>query len=362
MSTDEHGSGRRQTKLIRNSTAEFLIFTGQAGEQSIEARYEDETIWLSQKLMAALFEVDVRTVSEHLQNIFASKELDPESVIRKFRITAADGKNYSTQHYNLDAIISVGYRVNSIRATQFRQWATQVLREFAIKGYVLDRKRMENGVFLGEDYFERLLEEIREIRLSERRFYQKITDIYATSVDYNRDAPTTKVFFAKVQNKLHFAVHGRTAAELIAERADSTQENMGLTTWEKAPDGKILKTDVSIAKNYLTKDELQSLGRIVNAYLDLAEERARRRIPMTMEDWAKRLDAFLEFDEREILQDAGKVSADIARAHAESEFEKYRIVQDRLFESDFDRDVQRLLEEKERERNRAPKQDRDASK
>jgi hypothetical protein len=362
MSTDEHGSGKRQTKLIRNSTAEFLIFTGQAGEQSIEARYEDETIWLSQKLMAALFEVDVRTVSEHLQNIFASKELDPESVIRKFRITAADGKNYSTQHYNLDAIISVGYRVNSIRATQFRQWATQVLREFAIKGYVLDRKRMENGVFLGEDYFERLLEEIREIRLSERRFYQKITDIYATSVDYNRDAPTTKVFFAKVQNKLHFAVHGRTAAELIAERADSTQENMGLTTWEKAPDGKILKTDVSIAKNYLTKDELQSLGRIVNAYLDLAEERARRRIPMTMEDWAKRLDAFLEFDEREILQDAGKVSADIARAHAESEFEKYRIVQDRLFESDFDRDVQRLLEEKERERNRAPKQDRDASK
>jgi hypothetical protein len=362
MSTDEHGSGKRQTKLIRNSTAEFLIFTGQAGEQSIEARYEDETIWLSQKLMAALFEVDVRTVSEHLQNIFASKELDPESVIRKFRITAADGKNYSTQHYNLDAIISVGYRVNSIRATQFRQWATQVLREFAIKGYVLDRKRMENGVFLGEDYFERLLEEIREIRLSERRFYQKITDIYATSVDYNRDAPTTKVFFAKVQNKLHFAVHGRTAAELIAERADSTQENMGLTTWEKAPDGKILKTDVSIAKNYLTKDELQSLGRIVNAYLDLAEERARRRIPMTMEDWAKRLDAFLEFDEREILQDAGKVSAEIARAHAESEFEKYRIVQDRLFESDFDRDVQRLLEEKERERNRAPKQDRDASK
>ena len=361
MSTDEHGSGKRQTKLIRNSTAEFLIFTGQAGEQSIEARYEDETIWLSQKLMAALFEVDVRTVSEHLQNIFASRELDAESVIRKFRITAADGKKYSTQHYNLDAIISVGYRVNSIRATQFRQWATQVLREFAIKGYVLDRKRMENGAFLGEDYFERLLEEIREIRLSERRFYQKITDIYATSVDYNRDAPTTKVFFAKVQNKLHFAVHGRTAAELIAERADSTQENMGLTTWEKAPDGKILKTDVSIAKNYLTKDELQSLGRIVNAYLDLAEERARRRIPMTMEDWAKRLDAFLEFDEREILQDAGKVSAEIARAHAESEFEKYRIVQDRLFESDFDRDVQRLLQEREG-KNRAPKQDRDAGK
>ena len=365
MDTNERESGKPQTKLIRNSTAEFLIFTSQAGEQSIEARYEDETVWLSQKLMAALFEVGVNTVNYHLKEVYESGEITPEATIRKFRIVQTEGKREVTRQvdfYNLDAIISVGYRVNSIRATQFRQWATQVLREFAIKGYVLDRKRMENGAFLGEDYFERLLEEIREIRLSERRFYQKITDIYATSVDYNRDAPTTKGFFGKVQNKLHFAVHGRTAAELIAERADSTQEHMGLTTWEKAPEGKILKTDVSIAKNYLTKDELQSLGRIVNAYLDLAEERARRRIPMTMEDWAKRLDAFLEFDEREILQDAGKVSAEIARAHAESEFEKYLIVQDRLFESDFDRDVQRLLQEKERERNRAPKQDRNASK
>nr|WP_205747975.1 virulence RhuM family protein [Desulfuromonas acetexigens] len=239
-------------------------------------------------------------------------------------------------------LISVGYRVNSVRATQFRQWATQVLREFAIKGYVLDKKRMENGAFLGEDYFERLLAEIREIRLSERRFYQKITDIYATSVDYNRDAPTTKTFFAKVQNKLHFAIHGHTAAELIVQRADSDRINMGLTTWEMAPDGKILKTDVVVAKNYLTREELEALGRIVNAYLDLAEDRAKRKIPMTMEDWAKRLDAFLEFTERDILQNSGKVSAEIAKVHAESEFEKYRIVQDRLFESDFDRIVKQI--------------------
>jgi len=329
-------------KLIRNSTAEFLIFTGQAGEQSIEARYEDETLWLSQKLMAELFGVDVRTVSEHLKNIFASQELTAEAVIRKFRITASDGKNYQTQFYNLDAIISVGYRVNSLRATQFRQWATGVLREFAIKGYVLDRQRMENGSFLGEDYFEQLLAEIREIRLSERRFYQKITDIYATSVDYNKDAPTTRLFFAKVQNKLHYAIHGHTAAELIHKRADSSKSHMGLTSWENAPDGKILKTDVSVAKNYLTKDELDSLGRIVNAYLELAEDRARRKIPMSMEDWSTRLDAFLEFDDREVLQNSGIIPAKLAQTHAESEFEKYRIVQDRLFESDFDKVVKKL--------------------
>ncbi len=335
----------RDKKLIRNSTAEFLIFTGQAGEQSIEARYENETVWLSQKLMAELFAVDVRTVNEHLKNIYDSGELQREATIRKFRTVQTEGSRQVARNidfYNLDAIISVGYRVNSVRATQFRQWATQVLREFAIKGYVLDKKRMENGAFLGEDYFERLLEEIREIRLSERRFYQKITDIYATSVDYNRDAPTTKAFFAKVQNKLHFAIHGHTAAELILQRADSTKANMGLTTWEKAPDGKIVKTDVAVAKNYLTKEELEALGRIVNAYLDLAEERALRKIPMTMEDWAKRLDAFLEFTERDILQHSGKVSAEIAKAHAESEFEKYRIVQDRLFESDFDRIVKQI--------------------
>jgi len=340
--TDKPG---QKNTLIRNSTAEFLIFTGKSGEQSIETRYKDETIWLSQKLMSALFNVDVRTINEHLKNIYEQGEVSPDATIRKFRIVQTEGKREVSRNvdfYNLDAIISVGYRVNSVRATQFRQWATKVLREFAIKGYVLDKKRMENGTFLGEDYFERLLEEIREIRLSERHFYQKITDIYATSVDYNKDAPTTKIFFAKVQNKLHFAIHGNTAAELIMQRADRTTANMGLTSWKKAPDGKIIKSDVSVAKNYLAKDELESLGRIVNAYLELAEERARRKIPMTMEDWAKRLDLFLEFDDRDILQNSGKVTARIARDFAESEFEKYRIVQDRLFESDFDKMIKKL--------------------
>ena len=325
------------TKLIRNSTAEFLIFTNQAGDQSIEVRYEDNEIWLTQKRIAELFEVSLPTINEHLKHIFASEELNELSVIRNFRITAADGKNYNTKHYNLDAVISVGYRVNSVRATQFRQWATQVLREFAQKGYVLDRERMENGTFLGEDYFERLLEEIREIRLSERRFYQKITDIYATAVDYNKNAPTTKTFFATVQNKLHYAIHQHTAAELIAERADSDKPNMGLTTWAKSPDGKILKSDVSVAKNYLNNEELKDLGAIVNAFLDLAERRARRQIPMTMEDWAKRLDIFLNADELPILDSKGKISFDEAKLHAETEFEKYRIIQDRNFESDFDR-------------------------
>ena len=340
---------KHSVRLIRNSTAEFLIFTGQAGEQSIEARYEDETVWLSQKLMAELFAVSIKTVSEHLNNIYESEELQPDRTIRKFRIVQNEGgRSVSRQvdFYNLDATISVGYRVNSVRATQFRQWATQVLREFAIKGYVLDKKRLENGAFLGEDYFERLLEEIREIRLSERKFYQKITDIYATSVDYNKDAPTTRAFFAAVQNKLHFAIHGHTAAELIVERADSDKDHMGLTSWERAPDGKIVKTDVPIAKNYLAREELESLGRIVNAWLDLAEERARRKIPMTMEDWAKRLDGFLNFTELEILQGSGKISMEAAKQHAESEFEKYRIVQDRLFESDFDKSIKALLDGK----------------
>jgi len=339
---------KEKKQLIRNSTAEFLIFTGQAGDQSIEARYEDETIWLTQKLMSTLFEVTVPTINEHLKNIFQAGEITREATIRKFRTVQKEGVRKVSRNvdfYNLDAIISVGYRVNSVRATQFRQWATHILREFAIKGYVLDRKRMENGTFLGEDYFERLLEEIREIRLSERRFYQKVTDIYTTSVDYNKDAPTTRDFFAKVQNKLHFAIHGHTAAELIMQRADSHKDYMGLTAWEKGPDGKILKSDVTVAKNYLSKKELDSLGRIVNAYLDLAEGRARRKIPMTMEDWAKRLDMFLEFDEREILRDKGKVTGEIAKTFAESEFEKYRIVQDRLFESDFDR-VMKQIEEK----------------
>jgi hypothetical protein len=336
---------KTRTQLIRNSTAEFLIFTGQAGEQSIEARYADETIWLSQKLMATLFDVGVNTVNYHLKEVYENGEIQPEATIRKFRIVQQEGSRQVTREvdfYNLDAIISVGYRVNSIRATQFRQWATRILREFAIKGYVLDKARLENGSFLGEDYYERLLEEIREIRLSERRFYQKITDIYATSVDYNKDAPTTRAFFAKVQNKLHFAIHGHTAAELIMRRADSTKPNMGLTSWEKGPDGKILKTDVFRAKNYLSREELESLGRVVNAYLDLAEDRARRRIPMTMEDWARRLDRFLEFDDRAVLQDKGNVSADLASDHAQSEFEKFRITQDRLFESDFDRAVKQV--------------------
>lgn len=335
---------KKKQLTIRNSTVEFLIFTAQAGENSIEVRYQDETIWLTQKLMATLFDVTVPTINEHLKNIFVSKELDENGVIRKFLITASDGKRYNTNFYNLDAIISIGYRVNSVRATQFRQWATQVLREYAIKGYVLDRKRLENGTFLGEDYFERLLEEIREIRLSERRFYQKITDIYATSLDYDKNAPTTRDFFAKVQNKLHFAIHGRTAAEMIQERADSSKQHMGLKSWENSPDGKILKTDVTIAKNYLSKEELESLARIVNVFLETAEDRARRKIPMTMEDWATRIDMFLEFDEREILQDQGKISQEIAQSSAESEFEKYRIVQDRLFESDFDKEIKQLEE------------------
>jgi len=338
-------------QLIRNSTAEFLIFTGQAGEQSIEARYEHDTIWLTQQLMAELFQTSKQNISHHIKSVYEEGELQQEATVKKYLTVRQEGRRQvkrDLEYYNLDMIISVGYRVNSVRATQFRQWATLVLREFAIRGYVLDKKRMENGTFLGEDYFERLLEEIREIRLSERRFYQKITDIYATSVDYNQDAPTTKVFFAKVQNKLHFAIHGNTAAELIMQRADSKKNRVGLTTWEKAPDGKILKTDVSIAKNYLSKTELESLGRIVNAYLDLAEDRAKRKIPMTMEDWAKRLDLFLEFDDRKVLQDSGKVTTQLAKAHAESEFEKYRIVQDRLFESDFDREIKILEQEKDK--------------
>ncbi len=333
-------------KQIRDSTVEFLIFTAQSGEEGFEVRYEDESVWLTQKLIAQLFDVTVPTISEHLRNILASQELQEESVIRKFRIAAADGKTYDTQHYNLDAIISVGYRVNSVRATQFRQWATGILRDFAIRGYVLDRKRMENGTFLGEDYFERLLEEIREIRLSERRFYQKITDVYATSMDYHQDAPTTRAFFAKVQNKLHFAIHGHTASELIKARADSAKPHMGLTAWENAPDGRVLKTDVGTAKNYLSADELASLGRIVNAYLELAEDRARRQIPMTMEDWAKRLDAFLEFDDCEVLKDAGKISAKLAKDYAESEFEKFRPIQDKSFLSDFDKEVAKLEKQK----------------
>lgn len=322
---------------IRNSTAEFLIFQMENQEDGIEVMYRDETLWLTQDAIALLFDKGRSTITEHLQNIFQSGELQEDSVCRKFRRTAADGKEYATKYYNLDAVISVGYRVNSVRATQFRQWCTYILRQFAIRGYVIDKKRMENGSFLNEDYFEHLLAEIREIRLSERRFYQKLTDIYATSIDYNRNAPTTRLFFQKVQNKMHYAVHGHTAAELIVERADAEKEHMGLTSWENAPNGKIVKTDVAVAKNYLKEDELESMGRIVNAFLDLAEDRAKRRIPMTMEDWAIRIDKFLDSDDRPILADAGTVSTEQAKLYAETEFEKYRLIQDKLFQSDFDR-------------------------
>ena len=337
----------RKDLFIRNSTAEFLTFELQSKQDSIEVRYEDETIWLTQKMMATLFDVTPPTISEHLKNIFASGELDEKATLRKFRIVQTEGTrqvNRDVDHYNLDAVISVGYRVNSIRATQFRRWATQVLKQFAIRGYVIDKKRMENGTALGEDYFERLLEEIREIRLSERRFYQKITDIYATSIDYDAKAPTSQKFFATVQNKMHYAVTGHTAGELIAARADSDKPHMGLTSWEGSPDGKILRTDVGVAKNYLTKEELESLGRIVSAFLDFAEDFAKRKIPMTMEDWATKLDSYLQLTGREVLQNAGSVSRKDAIRHAESEFEKYRIVQDRLYESDFDK----LVEETEK--------------
>ena len=322
---------------IRNSTAEFLIFMLEGKENGIQVMYKNETIWATQKAMAQLFDVGVPAISKHLKNIFESGELDGNSVISKMETTASDGKNYDTTFYNLDAIISVGYRVNSVRATQFRQWCTFVLRQFAIRGYVLDHKRMENGAFLGVDYFEHLLAEIREIKLSERRFYQKLSDIYATAIDYNKDAPTTRLFFKKVQNKMHYAVHGHTATELIIERANANKEHMGLTTWENAPNGKIVKTDVSVAKNYLREKELEEMGRIVNASLDMAESMAKRHIPMTMEDWAKRIDKFINLFESSILQDSGKVSAEYAKEFAESEFEKYRIIQDRLFQSDFDR-------------------------
>ena len=328
---------------IRNSTAEFLIFTRQAGEDGIEVRVAEETVWLTQKLISVLFDKGRSTITEHLKNIFETGELEQKAVCRDFRHTAEDGKDYTTQFYNLDAIIAVGFRVNSARAIEFRQWATGILRDYAIRGYVLDKERLKNGAFLNKEYYENLLEEIREIRASERKFYQKITDIYATAMDYSPAAETTQTFFATVQNKLHFAIHGRTAAELIVARADGKKEQMGLTTWKNAPHGKILKPDVVVAKNYLTKKELKSLDRFVTMYLDYAEDQAERSIPMTMQDWATKLNAFLQFNERDILDHPGNVSQEVAKAFAESEFEKYRIVQDRLFESDFDRHVKRTL-------------------
>lgn len=334
--------------LVRSSSAEYLTFIAASGEGGVDAIYADENIWLSQKMMGALYNVDVRTINEHLKNIFKDNELEESSVIRKFRITATDGKNYNTQHYNLSAIIAVGYKVNSERAIQFRKWATQIVQEFTIKGFAMDDERLKNdGTILGKKYFEEQLQRIREIRLSERKFYQKITDIYATAIDYDVNAQATKRFFATVQNKLHWAIHGQTAAEVIVTRADHQKQNMGLTTWKDAPKGKIQKFDVSVAKNYLSDNEMQQLQRLVSAYLDIAEDMAMRQIPMTMEDWESRLNRFIEATDREVLQNAGKVTAEIAKAHAETEFEKYRIIQDQLFESDFDRIVKLTPPEKD---------------
>lgn len=324
-------------KEIHNSTAEFLTFVAEGKEQGVQVLYKDETVWATQKAMATLFDCSTDNISLHLKNIFKSGELQEDSVTEKNSATASDGKTYQTKFYNLDAIISVGYRVNSIRATQFRQWCTYVIRQFSLRGYIIDKKRMENGSFIGEDYFEHLLSEIREIRMSERRFYQKLTDIYATSIDYNKDAPTTRLFYKKMQNKMHFAVHGHTAVELIIDRADADKEHMGLTTWEKAPNGKIVKADVSIAKIYLKESELDDMGKLVNTILDFAQRMADRHIPMTMEDWAKRIDIVLEAGGDAVLKDAGEVTAEYAKEYAETEFEKYRIIQDRLFRSDFDK-------------------------
>lgn len=336
--------------LVRSSSAEYLTFIAASGEGGVDAIYADENIWVTQKMMGTLYNVDVRTINEHLKNIFKDNELQEDSVIRKFRITATDGKNYNTQHYNLSAIIAVGYKVNSERAVQFRKWATQIVQEFTVKGFAMDDERLKNdGTILGKKYFEEQLQRIREIRLSERKFYQKITDLYSTAIDYDVTAQATKRFFATVQNKLHWAIHGQTAAEVIVNRADHQKGNMGLTTWKDAPDGKIQKFDVSVAKNYLSESEMQQLQRLVSAYLDIAEDMAIRQIPMTMEDWESRLNRFIEATDREVLQNAGKVTAEIAKAHAETEFEKYRIIQDQLFESDFDRIVKLTPPEKDEE-------------
>jgi hypothetical protein len=331
---------------IRNSTAEFLVFTKQAGESTIEVRIEDETVWLSQKLISVLFDVEVNTINYHIKEIYKIQEQSEKATIRNIRIVQLEGKRQverDVEFYNLDIIISVGYRVNSDRAMQFRQWATNVLRDFAIRGYILDKERLKNGAFFSKKYFDDLLAEIREIRVSERNFYQKITDIYSTAMDYNKDASTTKTFFATVQNKLHFAIHGQTVAELIINRANAEKEHMGLNTWKNAPDGKIIKTDVSIAKNYLKEQELKSLDRFVTMYLDYAEDQAERGFPMTMTDWAQKLNVFLQFNQRDVLDNPDQVTAEIAKAFAENEFEKYRVVQDRLFESDFDKHIKNQL-------------------
>ena len=334
--------------ISRSSAAEYLTFIAATGDGGVDVIYPDENIWLSQKMMGILYDVNTRTVNEHLKHIFADNEVDENSVVRNFRITATDGKNYQTKHYNLSAIIAVGYKVNSERAVLFRKWATQIVKEFTIKGFAMDDERLKNdGTILGKKYFEEQLQRIREIRLSERKFYQKITDIYTTAIDYDVTAKATQRFFASVQNKLHWAIHGNTAAELIVNRANHQKENMGLATWKDAPRGKIQKFDVAVAKNYLSEIEMQQLQRLVSAYLDLAEDMALRQIPLTMEDWETRLNRFIEATDREILQNAGKVTAEIAKAHAETEFEKYRIVQDNMFESDFDKMLNKQLPNKE---------------
>ena len=329
---------------IRNSTVDFLVFTRDAGDDGIEVRVQNNDVWLTQKAIAQLFDVDRSVVSKHLSNIFKDGELDENSVCAKFAQTADDGKEYKYKFYSLAAIIAVGYRTNSERATQFRVWATKVLEAFTKQGYVLDKSRLINGQIFDEDYFEHLIAEIQEIRASERRFYQKITDIYATAVDYDKNSATTRRFYAAVQNKMHYAVHGHTAAELIVERADHAKEHMGLTTWADAPEGKIKKSDVTVAKNYLSQDEMKQLNRMVTAYLDFAESMTLRHIPLTMQDWEKRLNSFIEMFDYGILQDAGKVTAEIAKLHAETEFEKYRVIQDRLFMSDFDKYMLELEE------------------
>ena len=331
---------KKNTEItIRSSAAEYLTFVASTGDapQSYEMRYENENIWLTQRMMAELYDVSIPAINQHLTSIFKDGELDPDSVIKKYLITAADNKQYLTNHYNLQAIIAVGFKIGNPRAVQFRKWAGQIVKDYTIQGWVMDKERLIKGHMFTDDYFERQLQLIREIRLSERKFYQKVTDLYATAFDYDKDAETTRLFFKTVQNKMHFAVHRHTAAELIVERADAEKEHMGLTTWEAAPEGRIVKADVTIAKNYLSETEMSYMERIVSLYLDYAELQAERRIPMSMEDWAKRLDGFLEFNGNEILTGPGKISAEEAKLHAESQYEKYRIIQDRLFESDFDR-------------------------
>lgn len=337
---------KKEEITIRSSTAEYLTYVASVGdiETSVEMRYEDENIWLTQKLMAALYDVDVRTVNYHIKKIFADSELQEDSVIRKFRITADDGKTYNTNHYSLEMIIAVGFKVNSERAVQFRKWVNQIAKDYTIKGWVMDVERIKRGTYLTEKYFDEQLERIREIRASERKFYQKVTDLYATAIDYDRTAAATKRFYATVQNKMHFAVHGHTAAELIVERADHRKEHMGLTTWADAPGGKIKKSDVTIAKNYLSEFEIGQLDRMVSAYLDFAESMTLRHIPLTMQDWETRLNGFIQMFEYGLLKDAGKVSAEIAKLHAETEFEKYRVIQDKLFLSDFDKYMLELEE------------------